>query len=106
MKPGDLQPITSSENSREESGPPLASDAVTALRTTEEELGDRATWPWLPGTVLQRVGPDEFQIVVEVPELATLEDGSLAPEATPDDDLWYPVCFRDAAEIKLPGGAR
>jgi hypothetical protein len=30
-------------------------------RTTEEERGDRAKWPWLPGTILQQVGPDEWR---------------------------------------------
>jgi hypothetical protein len=32
--------------------------------------------PWLPGTVLQRVGPDEFQIGIEDLAVAVHQDGS------------------------------
>lgn len=28
------------------------------------------SWPWLPGTVLEQCGPDEWCLVVEVPALA------------------------------------
>jgi hypothetical protein len=74
--------------------------------TEEQEAGDRADWPWLPGTIVEQCGAGEWEIVVEARELATLEDGSPAPDGTPDDELLYPVCFRDATEIKLVGGAR
>ena len=60
-------------------------------RTEAEAQGDREAWPWLPGTVLQQVGPDEWQVCVEVPELAEAEGG----------ELWYPCCFRDAGELRL-----
>ncbi len=72
-------------------------------RTSEEERGGRAKWPWLPGTIVEQCGPDEWQVVIEVRELATLEDGSPVPEGTADDDLYYPLCFRDSSEIKLRG---
>lgn len=47
---------------------------------------DREAWPWLPGTVLERCGPDEWRVRVDAPELE--EDGT------------FPVCFRDASELK------
>ena len=60
-------------------------------RDEQEKQGDREAWPWLPGTVLSRCGPDEWEVLVEAPELATDEDG----------ELWYPCCFRDASELRL-----
>ena len=60
-------------------------------RTGAEEQGDRGSWPWLPGTVVQQVGPDEWQVLVEAPELAE-EDGG---------ELRYPVCYRDGSELRL-----
>ena len=74
--------------------------------TPEEERGDRAAWPWLPGTILQQVGADEFQIVVEDLAVAVRADGSKPTPRTPKNKLFYPLCFRDASEIKLAGGAR
>jgi hypothetical protein len=61
---------------------------------------DRESWPWLPGTIMAQCGPGEWRVCVEVRELAQLEDGSAAPEGTPDEDLFYPVCFRDASELR------
>jgi len=51
--------------------------------TPEQEHGDRAAWPWLPGTVLSQCGPDEWDVMVEARELATLDDGTPAPPGTP-----------------------
>jgi hypothetical protein len=31
---------------------------------------DQRTWAWLPGSILSRCGPDEWHVVIEVPELA------------------------------------
>jgi hypothetical protein len=64
------------------------------------EQSDRASWPWLLGTILAVCGPDEWQICVEVRELATLEDGRPPGRNTPDHKLFYPVCFRDSFEIR------
>jgi hypothetical protein len=75
-------------------------------RTKEEEQGDRAKWPWLPGTILQQCGPDEWRIVVEDISVAVRKDGSKPTPRTPSNRLYYPVCFRDASEIRLPGSAR
>jgi len=35
--------------------------------TGEQEHGDRAAWPWLPGWVVARCGPDEREICVQAP---------------------------------------
>ncbi len=69
-------------------------------RDLQEELGDRAGWPWLPGSILSQCGPDEWHVCVEACELATLDDGSPAPGGTADRELLYPCCFRDASEIR------
>ena len=34
-------------------------------RTPEQERCDRADWPWLPGTIVEQCGPDEWQVCVE-----------------------------------------
>ena len=60
----------------------------------------RDTWPWLPGWVVTQCGPDEWQVCVQDPRLAELEDGSPAPEGTPEDEALFPLCFRDASEIR------
>lgn len=61
---------------------------------------DRAVWPWLPGTVEEACGPDEWLVVVEDRAVAQLEDGSPAPADVADEDVWFPVCFRDSSEIR------
>ncbi len=70
-------------------------------RTSDEERGDRAAWPWLPGTIVQQCGPDEWQIVVEDMAMAVRQDGSKPTPRTPKNRLYFPLCFRDASEIKL-----
>jgi len=62
--------------------------------TSREKRGSREAWPWLPGTVLQQCGPDEWQVCVEVRELAYPEGG----------ELWYPCCIRDAGEAEAAPG--
>lgn len=71
------------------------------VRFPRAEAFSRDTWPWLPGYILSECGDDEWQIVVEVPELATKEDGSPVTDGTPEDEWHYPVCFRDSTEIRL-----
>lgn len=68
--------------------------------TAQQGEGDRAAWPWLSGLIVQQCGPDEWQARVEARQVATLEDGSPAPDGTPDDDLYFPLCFRDSSEIR------
>jgi hypothetical protein len=75
--------------------PQFAEDSPVEVRfplTAEQKAGDRDAWPWLPGEVVAQCGPDEWQICVLAPELATEREG----------ETWYPVCFRDASEIRLP----
>lgn len=60
----------------------------------------RETWPWLPGTVEEACGPDEWLVVVEDRAVAQLEDGSPAPADVADDDVFFPMCFRDSSEIR------
>jgi hypothetical protein len=69
---------------------------------SEQEHEDRAEWPWLPGWVVSRCGPDEWEICVQVPALARQEDRTPAPEGTAADEAFYPVCFRDSSEIRVP----
>jgi hypothetical protein len=69
--------------------------------TREQERGDRAAWPWLPGTILEQCGLDEWRVCVEVRELAVRQDGSRPTPRTPQNKLFYPLCYRDASEIKL-----
>jgi len=55
----------------------------------EEESGPRDNWSWLPGIVVS-VCDDEYQILVQDERLAELEHG----------EITYPLCFRDASEIR------
>ncbi len=87
----------------------LAEDVAVMVkfpRTKQEERGDRAAWPWLPGTIVEQVGPDEWQVCVEDMAVAVRKDGSKPTPRTPKNKLFYPLCFRDSSEIKLAGGAR
>jgi hypothetical protein len=59
--------------------------------TGEQAAGDRASWPWLPATIVSQCGPDEWTLVIEAPAAIKAEDGTR--------DL-YPVVFRDASEIR------
>ena len=61
---------------------------------------DRETWPWLPGTIEQQCGPDEWLVTIEDRRLAELDDASPAPDGTPDDDLLFPQCYRGSSELQ------
>ena len=71
-------------------------------RTRQEEHGDRAAWPWLPGTIVEQCGPDEWRVCVEDRDVAVLRDGRRAPKGTASRNLYYPMCFRDSSEIRGP----
>ena len=89
-----------------EDGPAFAEDMAVEVRyprTKQEEQGDRGNWPWLPGTIVQQCGPDEWQVCVEDMSVAVRKDGSKPTSRTPQRNLYYPLCFRDASEIKLRG---
>ena len=69
-------------------------------RSKQEEQGDRERWPWLPGTIVEQCGPDEWYVCIEVRDLAVLRDGRRAPRGTARRDLCYPCCFRVGSEIR------
>ena len=71
-------------------------------RTRQEEHGDRAAWPWLPGSIVEQCGPDEWRVCVEDRGVAVLRDGRPAPRNTASRNLYYPLCFRDSSEIRWP----
>ena len=58
--------------------------------TADQEHGDRAAWPWLPGWVVAECGAGEWEICVQAPEVAMEHQGETV----------YPVCFRDASELR------
>ncbi len=58
--------------------------------TAIQAEGPREAWSWLPGTVVNVCGPDEWQVVVESDELQFEEDGEMV----------FPLCFRDSTEIR------
>jgi hypothetical protein len=77
-------------------------------RSKQEEHGDRSKRPWLPASILEQCGPDEWYVCVEVKELAVLRDGRRAPRGTASRNLYYSCCFRDSSEIRprtTPGSA-
>ena len=89
-----------------EHGPAIAEEMAVEVRfprTPEQERDDRANWPWLPGTILEQCGPDEWRVCVEDISVAVREDGSKPTPRTPQHNLYYPLCFRDSSEIKLRG---
>jgi hypothetical protein len=64
---------------------------------------DRDAWPWLDATVEQQCGPDEWLVTIEDRRVAELDDGTPAPADTPDEHLLFPMCFRDASELRPAG---
>jgi len=66
-------------------------------RSKQEENGERSAWPWLPGSIVEQCGTDEWYVCVEAPVLG---DGRSAPRGTPAEDLYHPCCFRDSSEIR------
>jgi hypothetical protein len=69
-------------------------------RSKQEEQGDREQWPWLPGTIVEQCGTDEWYVCIEVRGLAVLRDGRRAPRGTASRNLYYRCCFRDGSEIR------
>ena len=51
----------------------------------------------------QQCGPDEWLVTIEDRRVAELEDGTPAPAGTPDEQLLFPMCFRDASELRQAG---
>ncbi|WP_214108701.1 hypothetical protein [Acrocarpospora catenulata] len=65
---------------------------------TDDVARDRGAWSWLPGSIIGRCGPDEWHVLVEVPALAV--PGPSVPTGDAPENLLYPVCFRDASELR------
>ena len=87
---------------------PDDSAVLTPYPLTQAQTdGDRADWPWLPGWIVSQCGPDEWEICVQEPSLGRMDDGTIPPPGTPDDECNFPVCFRDSSEIRpaSPNGA-
>ena len=59
--------------------------------TKEQEQGDRAAWPWLPGWIAEVCGPDEWEVCVEDRRLAMVHQ----------DEIVFPCCFRDSSELRI-----
>jgi hypothetical protein len=70
--------------------------------TAEQEAGDRNRWPWLPGWVVEVCGPNEWQVCVQAPGMGRTAEGEIPAPGVPDDELFFPVCFRDSSEIREP----
>jgi hypothetical protein len=95
------------ENTYDDSGkdgrfPDASRVEVRYPRSRQEEHGDRSAWPWLPGSIVEQCGPDEWRVCVEDRDVAVLRDGRPAPRGTASRNLYYPMCFRDSSEIRLP----
>ena len=68
-------------------GTPTKTSAGTTVYISD---APRESWPWLPGVIEQQCGPDEWQVTVLARQVAELQDGTRAPEGTPDEQLYYP----------------
>ncbi|MFG1997774.1 hypothetical protein ACGFNU_01350 [Spirillospora sp. NPDC048911] len=55
---------------------------------------DRTSWAWLPGTVLERCGPDEWSVVIDG------RDDLSEPDPHDPQCRLYPMCFRDSTELR------
>lgn len=64
----------------------------------------RGDWPWLPAEIESQGDANEWLVTIYARELAQLEDGTPAPDGTPDEDLYWPQAFRDASEIRRVAG--
>ncbi len=69
-------------------------------RSKAEGQGDRANWPWLAGVIEQRCAEDEWQVLVQDRLVAETEDVTAPPHDAPDEDLFYPLVFRDSSELR------
>jgi hypothetical protein len=85
---------------------PDESDVLTPFPLTPEQQGqDRDSWPWLHGWIVSQAGPDEWEVCVQEPALAVLDDGTIPPPGTPDDQCNFPVCFRESSELRPASAA-
>jgi hypothetical protein len=57
-----------------------------------------SAWAWLPGSILEQRGPDEWRVVVEVPALAYPDP--YVPNWNAPENMLYPACFRGSSELR------
>jgi len=69
--------------------------------TREQHDGDRDAWPWVSGWIVSQCGPDESEVCLQHPALAVMDDGTIPPPGTSDEECNFPCCYRDASEIRL-----
>lgn len=77
-------------------------DMQVEVRFPQFEGQDREAWPWFPGVITQQVDSNEWQVAVTDESVATREDGGKPAPGTPQEELYYPSCFREASEIRQP----
>jgi hypothetical protein len=87
--------MTYHENDNDGRFPDDSRVEVRYPRTRQEEHGDRAAWPWLPGSIVEQCGPDEWRVCVEDRGVAVLRDGRPAPRNTASRNLYYPWALVD-----------
>jgi hypothetical protein len=68
-------------------------------RSNQEEQADRDTWPWLPGSIVEQCGPDEWYVCVEVREVAVLRQRSDASH-----EASHLLLDHDVKEVEQLGG--
>ena len=100
LAPGRSPACTTTTRTTTAGTPTRARSKSATPRSKQEEQGDREQWPWLPGTIVEQCGPEEWYVCVEVRELAVLRDGRRAPRGTASRNLCYPCCFRDRSKIR------
>lgn len=90
----------------EEQDNPYPDDAAVFVRfpTTPpgaDGYGKPSDWPWLHGEIIQRCGPDEWEVAVVDDRFAVLADGSEPPEDRLGVEVFYPKVFRDGEELMI-----
>ena len=69
-------------------------------RSKQEEQSDREQWPWLPGTIVEQCGPDEWYVYIEVRDWPCCGMAGGRRAALPAVTSTIPCCFRDGSEIR------
>ena len=70
--------------------------------TAEQAQGDRAHGRGCPGGSLKCAAPMSGRSWSRRPGLGRTEAGEIPAPGVPDDELFFPSCFRDASEIREP----
>ena len=79
-------------------------------RSKQEEQGARELWPWLPGTIVERCGPNEWYVCIEVASLPCCAGGehrAVPPRGTCTTRVVTVTARRsDRGQLVLPPQAR